>query len=65
MRAGDLARRRGIVVRHVGCGVVAAVLELDVEPTSELVNVEFRGAPIDSDLLTDPAGLVGGELATL
>ena len=37
------------------------MLELDVHPHPELLDVERRGAPVDADLLADPAGLVWAE----
>src|SRR5262249_61898131 len=53
--AGDVR----IVVRHVRPRIVAAVLELDVHPGPELVDVERRRLPVDSDLLADPTRLLG------
>ena len=41
----------------VRLGVVAAVLQLDVEAEIELLRVKGRGCPIDADLLADPSGI--------
>src|SRR5258706_12884033 len=49
----DLAGDEGIIVRHVRQQVVKAVFELDIHPSPELVDVEGRGRPVDSDLLAD------------
>jgi len=44
---------------------VAAVLELDVHPHPELLDVERRRRPVDPDLLADAPSLFGGELLLL
>jgi hypothetical protein len=59
--ARDLAGRDRIVTGHVRRRIMKAVLELDVHPPPELVDVERRRVPVDPDLLTDPPRFLGGE----
>jgi uncharacterized protein len=40
---------------------MTSMLEFDLESHSELLDVEARGIPIDSDRLANGSGLVGGE----
>jgi hypothetical protein len=47
-----------IVVGDVGSRVMETVFELDVHPHSELLDIDGRCAPVDSDLLPEPASLV-------
>jgi len=37
------------------------MLELDVQPTPKLVDVERRRGPVDPDLLADAPRFIGGE----
>ena len=57
----DLSGDQRIVAGHVREDVAEAVLELDVQAAPELFDIESRGGPVDSDLLTDLARLVRGE----
>ena len=61
VRERDLPRCDGIVVGDVRRGVVEAMLELDVEPATELLDIERRRRPVDADLLADPSGLINAE----
>ena len=58
----DLARHDGIVIGHVRQRVVATVLQLDVHPAAELLEVEGRRVPVDADLGADAPGIVSGEV---
>jgi hypothetical protein len=49
----DLPGHDGIVVAHVRQKVVEAVLELDVRPHPELLQVERSRHPVDADGLSD------------
>jgi hypothetical protein len=62
MRAGDLRGDLDVVVGHVGLGIVRTVLEFDVHPHPELVDVEPRGAPVDPDPLAGCTGFLCGEV---
>jgi hypothetical protein len=56
VREGDLPGDDRIVAGDVRLGVVAAVLELDVHPVTELLEIE--AAPVDADLVADPLRLL-------
>jgi hypothetical protein len=38
------------------------VLELDAQPYPELLDVEPRAAPVDTDPFADRSGLLGGDV---
>jgi hypothetical protein len=56
VRERDLSRHDRVVVRDVGLGIVRSMLELDVHPPSELLEVE--AAPVDADLVADTPGFL-------
>jgi len=61
MRPGDLPGHQLTVVADVRLGITTPVLELDTEARAELLDVEPRLTPVDSDPLTDFASGFGGE----
>jgi hypothetical protein len=59
--SGDLAREGGVIVGDIRSLVHEPVLELDIHPFAELLDVEGGAVPVDADLDADTAGLLGGE----
>ena len=58
----DLACHDRIVLGHVREQVVQAVLQLDVHPSAELLDVERRRAPVHTDFLAHATSLLSREL---
>src|SRR3954451_5684879 len=58
----DLGCDVRVVVADVGVRIVPAVLELDVHPDTELVDIEGRARPVDPDLLAEATRLLRCEL---
>src|SRR6266516_7604411 len=54
MRERDLSGQDRVVAGHVRLRIVGAVLELDVHPKAERLEVEV--SPLDSDLVADTPG---------
>lgn len=61
MSSRDLGRHDNVVVGDVGVGIVAAVLEFDVHPHPELLDVEPGRTPVDPDPLARLTCLIRGE----
>jgi len=61
VRPGDLRRHGDVVIGHIGLRVTRAVLELDVHPLPELLEIERRSVPVDAERLARGAGLIGGK----
>src|SRR5512133_502430 len=57
VRERDLAGDDRVVAGHVGLRIVTAVLELDIHPHPELLEVE--AAPVDSDRVAHAPCLLG------
>ena len=61
MRPRDLRRHGDIVTGHIRLRIPRAMLELDVHPLPELLQIERRSAPVDADPLARSAGLIEGK----
>jgi hypothetical protein len=61
VRERDLPGGQRVVVRHVRLRVTRPVLELDVHPHAELLDVERRCHPVDPEPLADPVRLFSTE----
>ena len=57
--------RERIVIGHVRLGITSSVLQFDLEARAELLRVEPRGHPVDSDLGSDALRVVLGEMPSL
>src|SRR5271169_763717 len=61
VRPGDLRRHGDIVTGHIRLRITRAVLELDVHPLPELLEIERRSVPVNADPLARGAGLTEGK----
>lgn len=61
--AGDLSRHDRINPGHVRLGIMGAVLELDVQAGSELL--QLKAVPVDADLVAHAPGVLRGGLALI
>jgi hypothetical protein len=61
VRTRDLRRHCDIVIGHIGLRITRAVLEFDVHPLPELLEIERRSVPVDADPLARGAGLIEGK----
>ena len=61
VRPGDLRRHGDVVIGHIGLRIARAVLELDVHPFPELLQIERRRVPVNADPLARGAGLIEGK----
>src|ERR1035441_1817583 len=65
VRPRDLGGHRDVVVGDVRLGILRAVLELDVHPHVQLLDVEPPSGPVDADPFARRARLLGGEARLL
>src|ERR1035441_4496290 len=61
VRPRDLRRHGDIVIGHIRLRITRAVLELDVHPLPELLEIERRSVPVDADPFARGAGIIEGK----
>jgi len=60
--SGDLRRHECVIAGDIRLGIARAMLELHVHPHPELLEIKWRGGPVQADPLTRGAGLVKSEV---